>query len=203
VLSHLVAEARSLLERDEWNPIVEQPLDLMERGKTQVAIFDFDGTLFKSPQKPDWWGDKQWWHNPDSLNPPCVPEKPGATWWNNGLVAHAKKQIADPKVHTILLTGRWARLFSGRVRALLNQAGLNFDEVLLSTDPSTLAFKSKVLSTLPRRFPLDFVELWDDHPRYTRKFQSLFDKAGIKFSIKNTKTLTRPAACPAPEGDRS
>jgi len=181
---------------------VAEPFALMERGKDKVAIFDFDGTLFKSPNPPRWWKKKKWWRTPESLDPPCVPEKPDASWWNGPLVSLAKKRIGDPSTHTVLLTGRWSHLFGRRVRELLKQVGLNFDEVLLSDDASTLAFKTRVLSALAKRFEPKKVEIWDDHPRYTRNFQSLFDKRGIRFSIKNTRTLTRPPACPTPEGDK-
>lgn len=194
MLSHLIAEARALVR--EANPVVENLFDLMEQGKKRIAIFDFDGTLFKSPQKPDWWPEKQWWHNPDSLNPPCVPKKPDQSWWNTRLVGLAKRRIADPDVHTILLTGRWSSLFTPRVRELLKQQGLTFDEVLLSTQAKTLPFKTEVLKRLLKH-GLQSVEVWDDHPTYTRTFQSIFDKAGVPFSIKNTKTVTREPACRA------
>ena len=173
---------------------------VQERGsEPKVAIFDFDGTLFKSPPRPPWYDKKAWWHDPTSLYPPCVPEKPGSEWWNGPLVQLAKQRISDPNTHTVLLTGRQSGPFNKRVRELLKHAGLNFDEVLLNPGTATLPFKAGVLNKLPDKTAAKFVELWDDHPRYTRKFQSLFDKRGIKFSIKNTKTLSHPAVCKAPE----
>jgi hypothetical protein len=169
------------------------------KGKPRVEIFDFDGTLFKSPQRPKWYQGKAWCHDPNSLDPPCVPENPGGEWWNSALVQKAKSSISDPKTHTVLLTGRKASTFTRRVKALLKGQGLTFDETLLNPGTGTLAFKAGVLKKLLDYHGAQFVELWDDHPKYTRKFQSLFSKRGIKFSIKNTATLTHPAMCKAPE----
>jgi 8-oxo-dGTP diphosphatase len=193
----LVPGVKSALVKLVKNPVSEELLSLMERGKKRVSIFDFDGTLFKSPQRPSWWKDAKWWHSPASLNPPCVPERPDASWWNKPLVGIAKKRISDPDTHTVLLTGRWSSIFTPRVRKLLGQVGLNFDEVLLSTHSKTLPFKTRVLKDLLDRGELESIEVWDDHPTYTRAFQSLFDKAGVRFSIKNAKTLSHKPACQA------
>lgn len=167
-------------------------------GPHRVSVFDFDGTLFKSPQKPAGWDKKTpWWHDPDSLEPPCVPKKPDSSWWNGALVGLAKKRISDPGSLTVLLTGRNRGVFDRRVKELLNQTGLAFDKVLLNPGLSTLAFKSRMLSGFLDQPEVRYVEVWDDHPEYTRKFQSIFDKRGVQFSIRNSRTLTRPALCPA------
>jgi len=43
-----------------------------------LDIFDFDGTLFDSPGSPASFSGKGWWDAPESLMPPCVPERPPA-----------------------------------------------------------------------------------------------------------------------------
>jgi len=200
-MEHLIEQLKQeLAESDSSeNPVVEELGELMERGKKHVAIFDFDGTLFLSPQKPDWF-QRRWWREPVSLNPPCVPKIPDSSWWNMPLVNQAKKLISDPSYHTVMLTGRWSKPFIKRIRELLKQAGLAFDEVLLAPTPGALPFKKQSMDRLAQQFDLDSVEIWDDHPDHVYDFVKLFDRHGIPTNIKHSRTLTKPATCPGPEG---
>jgi|SaaInlStandDraft_4_1057021.scaffolds.fasta_scaffold00075_39 hypothetical protein len=45
----------------------------------ELHLYDFDGTLFRSPEEPKWWSDvskKNWWTSAPSLDEPCVPRQP-------------------------------------------------------------------------------------------------------------------------------
>ena len=98
---------------------------------SELHVYDFDGTLFRSPHAPAVW-DKDWWSDPASLLPPCVPEKPGNEWWISSTVGSAKRSISDPDVFSIMMTGRKDQsAFRYRVPELLRQKGLNFDAVHL------------------------------------------------------------------------
>ncbi|MHC4781169.1 MAG: hypothetical protein ACYTFG_21555, partial [Planctomycetota bacterium] len=48
---------------------------------TRLLMFDFDGTLFRGEEHtPEWWADPKpfsWGSDPVSMNPPCVPKRPG------------------------------------------------------------------------------------------------------------------------------
>ena len=72
----------------------------------ELHLYDFDGTLFRSPQRPDWWGKDSWIMSPESLGPPCVPLKPGRDWWIGKTVQAAKQSIGDRDTWAILCTGR-------------------------------------------------------------------------------------------------
>ena len=72
---------------------------------TELHIYDFDGTLFRSPHQPAVW-EGDWWSDPASLLPPCVPEKPGSEWWIASTVSSAKRSISDSDVFAVMMTGR-------------------------------------------------------------------------------------------------
>ena len=45
----------------------------------ELHLYDFDGTLFRSPEEPKWWSDvskKNWWTSAPSLDEPCAPRQP-------------------------------------------------------------------------------------------------------------------------------
>jgi len=98
----------------------------------RLAVFDFDGTLFRSPEAPIWAG-KGWFVNVESLGPPCVPEKPEPNWWVSNTVSAARGAISDQNTWAVLITGRVDSIFRWRIPELLKAAGLNFDEVHLNS----------------------------------------------------------------------
>ena len=153
----------------------------------ELHVFDFDGTLFRSPLPPDWWKTKirkTWWIHQDSLGRPCVPDKPDASWWVNSTVAAAKQSIADPDVLAILCTGRSGTVgsFRYRVPELLSQRGLNFDKVYLNPEGSQTAnYKKRVLLELLRRYPdIDTVQIWEDRSNHLTEFESFITQRGIR-----------------------
>ncbi len=162
---------------------------------TRIAIFDFDGTLFKSPVKPDWW-QKGWWGRPESLNPPCVPERPGSDWWNTPVVSEAKRAIGASDTYAVLLTGRLVSRFTERVRDLLRQAGLRFDEVILTPGGGTLSFKLKTIDRLLSNFPeIEILEMWDDRPEHTGEYRSHLAQHGIEFIIHDVPSVAKEPEC--------
>ena len=154
---------------------------------SRLAVFDFDGTIFRSPDRPDWWDDammaigykKNWWANAHSLNRPCVPDKPGSDWWIGKTVQAAKQAISDPNTWAILMTGRADKYFRYRVPELLKQAGLKFDEVHLSPGQDHTYFKKDIIVDRLQRWPeIDTVEIWDDNTRNLKLFADTAEKLG-------------------------
>jgi len=135
-----------------------------------LVVFDFDGTLFKSPRRPDNWRGK-WWGNTRSLEGPLVPDKPDDSWWNDGVCEKAFEFIADKNYYTVMLTGR-KHIFSARVAGLLRQKGLNFQFVGLSGEDgaaeSKLAHVKNILSENPF---IDFVTFYDDREEHFPLFR--------------------------------
>ena len=165
----------------------------------ELHIFDFDGTLFRSAEAPEWWpSNKGWWGQPESLDPPCVPERPGPEWWITHTVADAKKSIANPEVYTVLLTGRLAKRFDRRVKVLLQQNALHFDEVVLTTGSGTLPFKLKVIDHLMEKFPLERIEMWDDRTEHASVFDSTLAAKGIEFEIHIVRAPAHEPECSDP-----
>ena len=166
---------------------------------SEIHLFDFDGTLFRSPEPPPGWSGKSWWVYPGSLGPPCVPESPGADWWVTSVVSQARKSISDPDVWAVLATGRKDSVFRWRVPELLKEGGLSFDEVHLTTG-DTLSFKKALLLKLMQKFPfVERVRLWDDRTTHITEFQTLLEKTGIDFEITTVRTTPMPATCPTTE----
>ena len=115
--------------------------------QAELHVYDFDGTLFRSPSPPAVWA-RDWWSDGQSLLPPCVPAIPGARWWNAATVKSARRSIANPNVFAAMLTGRQDTGVLGyRIPDLLHQRGLNFDAVHL--DPGGNALTNKVLLAFP------------------------------------------------------
>lgn len=146
-------------------------------GYIKLAVFDFDGTLFRSPEKPTWW-EGGWWGNLNSLNEPCVPERPSNDWWNGSVVSAAKQAISNPDVMAILLTGRIQK-FSLRLKDLLGQAGLKFDQVHLSSGGATESFKIKVIKDILDKNPaIRGVAIWEDRSNHLKMMADWIEANG-------------------------
>lgn len=143
----------------------------------KLEVFDFDGTLFRSPDKPEGWSGG-WWGRLESLSPPQVPEQPDESWWNKRVVAAAKAAAADRNTVSVLLTGRIQK-FRPRLVSLTGQAGLVFDEMHLSSGGSTEAFKLSVLDSLLKKYDVSEVSLWEDRPEHLDAFVAHLRNAGL------------------------
>jgi len=161
----------------------------------RLAGFDFDNTLFRSPDRPPGW-DFEWWANPISLGRPCVPDKPGSDWWNSSIVGEAKKAISDSDTYAIMMTGRIDKRFRWRVPELLKQAGLSFDEVHLNPGGDTLGFKKKKIYDTLRKFPaIDTVEFWEDRSEHMPAFIAFITKMDRTCVPHNVKPMSHEIMC--------
>mgnify|MGYP003998852231 CR=1 FL=1 len=125
------------------------------RSYTKIAMFDFDGTLFRSWEKtPTWWkgselddGPFSFFVREESLGEPCVPDRPSSNYWIPTPVQEAKKAIREASTYTVVVTGR-IRRHSKRVKELLGQKGLRFDAMYFNPGMSAARFKVVVLRNL-------------------------------------------------------
>jgi hypothetical protein len=162
----------------------------------ELHVFDFDGTLFRSPTPADWWDGPRgdWYRTPQSLDPPCVPKKPDASWWVGQIVQQARNSIADPNVMAIVLTGRQRDRFGKRVPELLRAAGLKFEQVLLKLPGMRTAdFKEATISRLHRKHQFSHVRIWDD--RHTGRYRPFVEKLGLPCTVHPGQTHERPPGC--------
>ena len=166
---------------------------------SEFHLYDFDGTLFRSPHQPMVW-EGDWWNDVRSLVPPCVPDKPGSDWWIGNTVTNAKRSISDPDVLAVMSTGRLDKSgFRFRIPELLKQQGLNFDQVRLAPPQGTLRFKKGLIEAALRRYPhIDTVRVWDDRPSHLRAFKETAKKLGIAESnihIHHVREKSRAPLC--------
>jgi len=164
----------------------------------ELHVYDFDGTLFRSPSSPAVWS-RDWWADTASTLPPCVPAWPDDKWWISPTVHSARKSIADANVFTIMLTGR--KDMTGlryRLPELLWQKKLNFDAVHLDPGGNALTNKIHRVQSYLRRYPfITRVQLWDDRPSHLTAFQTALSPWGVTVVPHHVRALSRPAGCEA------
>lgn len=135
--------------------------------KLSLHLYDFDNTLFRSPQAPQWWNNKNrgyWFSLPISLSEPFVPTKPSRDYWYESTVRDAKSSISDMNTFAIMCTGRGNNDAGMRYRVaeLLKGKGLDFDEVHLKPNGSTSRYKAKLVYDLINKHNIVRVEVWED-----------------------------------------
>jgi len=142
---------------------------------TKLSVFDFDGTLFKSPEKPEGYKGN-WWIEAKSLNPPAVPKKPNDSFWNMDVVESAKRELSDPKNCVILMTGRVDQFFEDRINELIKQKSLNFKHTWLNQfGRSTSEFKIEKMRMVLRDNPsIKTIEMWEDEPDKAADYKKEF-----------------------------
>ena len=163
----------------------------------ELHVYDFDGTLFRSPHEPAVW-DTDWWSDPASLLPPCVPENPGTEWWISSTVSQARKSINDPDVYAIMMTGRRdASGFRYRIPELLKQRNLTFDAVHLRRGGGHVeSEKLKNIFKYLSRYPIiDTVRIWDDRISNLRAFKKALTNAGYTVYTEHVRAKSLDPLC--------
>ena len=154
----------------------------------ELHIFDFDNTLFRSPEPPEWWSDKKmgyWFNNAISLSEPFVPQKPSGGYWFNGVVSEAKKSISDMNTLSIMCTGRSNSngAMRYRIAELLKGKSLDFDEVHLRTGGQTDRYKAKLTFDLLKKYPnIQSVSVWEDTQKNLDAIETVCDHFGVEFN---------------------
>jgi len=153
------------------------PMEGLEKGKyTKLSVFDFDGTLFRSPERPkDFKGN--WWSNKVSLKKPYVDDVADDSLWINQVVKAAKQELSKEDTLTIFMTGRIEQMFKNRIIELLSQKGLKFDhykfgEFGVEAAETKIAEMQKILKKYPS---IKKIEMWEDYEDniilYNQKFR--------------------------------
>ena len=155
-----------------------------------IAIFDFDGTLFNSPTpnrerldkrlygrlmaQPDQKG-LGWFQTPITLSPEVTTDI-GFTF-NTGVAESARLTLDDPHTITVLLTGR-SVAFNDRIRSLCSEEGLFFDEVILKpgSNITTGQFKTKEIERLISKYNPNTVDIWEDRDKHVSLFNDLLSR---------------------------
>lgn len=151
--------------------------------KKTLVVFDFDGTLFKSPLKPsDWKG--AWWSNIKSLTPPLVPETPGEEWWNDEICEEAFSFLKDKTAYTVMLTGRIDRVFNQRVNQLLETKGFDFPYVGLAKLNTSIDSKIQHLDKLLSDNPyFEKIIFYDDRTEHFPLFEKYCEEKDLECEV--------------------
>jgi hypothetical protein len=147
-----------------------------------IEVFDFDGSLCRSPlpseaSRKQWekahgrpWAHKGngWWSKPESL---CI--KAFDPPLNDHVKEAALKAVADPSTYTVLLTGRLLS-FAKTIKEIMRKNGVPYmDEYLFNDSLNTLAFKLEKLQMLKDKFPkaTRFI-MWEDRVEHIPHFEA-------------------------------
>jgi len=153
---------------------------------SELHIYDFDATLYRSPGPPEGRPASEWWDSPVSLD--GVGRAGFDARWRMNIVRDARESIADPDVEAVVLTGR--RRFAGLARAVeraLSLAGLRFDDVILRPMISTgdvFAWKAAEVGRLLAGIDgLEKVTMYDDNADNLRAVRAVVERAGLAFAV--------------------
>ena len=185
---------------DVQEAVEERKLDLSDpsiitgqQRITQLFIFDFDGTLFNTPDPKEGkelyekWSGKTWPHKgwlswPESLLPP-IKIHPGPA------LPEFRQHISRASSLTIVVTGRVERTERAVIAALEN-AQIYPNRVILKPsmgDETTANFKVRVLRELLDEFPhVVLLKFWDDLPQNLAAVHRLAKNLGrrnVQFEI--------------------
>eukprot|EP00906_Rhabdomonas_costata_P006066 RCo008939 len=169
-----------------WPRAGGEPSENPAHGCAQLDIFDFDGTLFRSPEpNPSIWGKGGigrmmnpvlqgglgWFQDLRTLLPPMVEEHPDTTWFHPTVLEAAHRSLRDPSHVAVILTGRTVP-FEARIAGICASAGLTFHSVHCKTSPalSTMKFKQQAIRGLIDVHRPACVQMWEDRPHHKRQF---------------------------------
>jgi len=184
------------------NWIYGTPLDLNESVRVnkkllkeqtedinKISIFDFDGTLMKTPDstegKKQWeefygkdYPHKGWWGKPESLDDAVFDIQP-----IESTVSDYKKEIDNPNTFVIMLTGRIPHQ-SSQIEELLALHNIYFKEYHYKSDGDTLTSKLNTIKSLLNRFPqVKEIEMWEDREAHVIAFGEWGKENGINIKV--------------------
>lgn len=162
---------------------------------SRLVIYDFDGTLFHSPDAEkgkelykditgEPWPHRGWWGRLETLSPPLVPEMPGPEWYITKSVSSCKADLGDADATVVLMTGR-PNQFRRRITEILDHAGLKMHGYFLTGQPGTVGnstFEIKfnfIQGLLNPNYKS--IEIHEDRPDQILLFKSFVPEIKTKF----------------------
>lgn len=166
-----------------------------------LKIFDFDDTLFFSPNREkgsEIWQNhmgipyphKGWWGRKETLDPPIVSHPPPNEMLNDKIAYEFMKAKEDPNTYVVMMTGRHAGM-ANQVNRILSHFGLHADEEFYQGDKkltnhpnypkkgggsehgNTISYKKHVISDRLVHPNLETIEIWEDREEHVQEFVNL------------------------------
>jgi len=137
-----------------------------------LAVFDFDDTLFQSPEAPK--GYKGNWH----IKPESLPDNPKEKDWNLDIVSRAMDMCEDPSVYCVMMTGRIGNIFGEKIDYMLKGKGLNFAKTYYNEfGGDTAQYKMDEINKLLGKLPnVQNLLMWEDQREKAEKYSEEFSK---------------------------
>ena len=155
----------------------------------KISIFDFDGTLMKTPHPEE--GKKQWeeftgkeyphigwWSKPESLDDAVFDIQP-----IENTVTDYLREKSNPDTLVIMLTGRIPHQ-AEQIEELLLLHNISFDEYHYKGNGDTLSSKFNTIKSLLNRFPnVKEIEMWEDREPHAIEFKQWGKENGVNLKV--------------------
>ena len=160
---------------------------------TKISIFDFDGTLMRTPHpedgKKEWenFYDKDyphigWWSKPESLDDAVFNIEP-----IESTVTDYLKEMGNPNTLVIMLTGRLPH-HHDQVIELLMTHNIVFDEYHYKETGDTLGSKLHTIISLLNKYPnVSSIEMWEDREPHATSFEKWGKDNGVSIEVNLVK----------------
>jgi len=160
---------------------------------TKISIFDFDGTLMRTPHpeegKKEWenfynkdYPHIGWWSKPESLDDAVFNIEP-----IESTVIDYLKEMGDPNTLVIMLTGRLPH-HHDQVLELLMTHNIVFDEYRYKETGDTLGSKLHTIISLLNKYPnVSSIEMWEDREPHATSFEEWGKDNGVSIEVNLVK----------------
>ena len=174
----------------------------------KLDIFDFDGTIFHSPEKTKenldlyakstgkFWPHRGWWSKAETLEPPLVPDPAPVDMFNLDVVDKLLESKTSKNTITRILTGRLHILKNHVARILNDQDLLNGDVKLYCLGENgpipnfavkpheTLNWKIWIIRQYVKIYPeIDEIEFWEDRIKHVQVFKGMEKSLERKITV--------------------
>mgnify|MGYP001273851789 CR=1 FL=1 len=188
---------------ENWNKYLNESL----KEYSELHMYDFDDTLFRSPLPPNWWYKdydvylqwdqenppiksegvlEDWDTSPQSLGPPFMEKNPSidSGLWKKEIVQSAIKSQNTDFVFNMFCTGR-ENILKDHIKEMMDAVGLTFDDDKYYLQPdarNTAIFKVNQITKVLDRYPsIKRVVIWEDSTTNLEQIENLCNNRGIEF----------------------
>lgn len=155
------------------------------KNYSRLAIYDFDGTLFRSPGPEEgsdlyfdatgnYWPHQGWWGRVESLLPPIIPNPIPQSLWIEEVVSRYRQDIKDQNAFVVLMTGRPYKN-RHRIQEILKDQNLEFHKEYYrgmkgQKGRDTFDIKVNIIEQELFHDNLKIVEIFEDRPEHLSAF---------------------------------